>query len=73
MFTGASAHYAIATVGIIISFGTPVMEFVPFSANLAGAALTAFGLALVAHDGVFGLIAFILAAIAGGLVLYAVF
>jgi hypothetical protein len=36
------------------------MEFVPFSANFARAALLAFGLALVAHDGLFGPLAFIL-------------
>lgn len=34
------------------------MEVVPCSANLAGAALTAFGLALIAHDGLLALIAF---------------
>jgi hypothetical protein len=71
--TGATAHYVIAAVGIIIAVGTPVMEFIPFTANLAGAALTAFGLAMVAHDGLFGLIAFVLSAMAAGLVLYVLF
>ena len=33
------------------------MEFVPFSATGAGAALTAFGLALIARDGLVTLIA----------------
>lgn len=33
------------------SLAMPPMELIPFSANAAGAALTLFGLALVAHDG----------------------
>jgi hypothetical protein len=35
----------------------PVMEVIPFSASGAGAALTAFGLALIAHDGLTALFA----------------
>ena len=68
--TGPAAHYAIAVMGIIIAAGTPLMELVPFSANFAGAALAAFGLALVAHDGLFSLIAFILSAVTVGFVVY---
>jgi hypothetical protein len=47
-----------------VALAMPVMEVVPFSANLAGIALTAFGLAVIAHDGLLALIAF--AATAGG-------
>ena len=47
----------------------PVMEVVPFSANLAGIALTAFGLAVIAHDGLLALVAF--AATAAGVVVIA--
>ena len=30
---------------------TPILEFVPFSANLAGASIVAFSVALLAKDG----------------------
>jgi hypothetical protein len=48
----------------------PAMELVPFSANGAGAALTAFGLSLIAHDGLLALLAFVFTAMTFGLVLY---
>ena len=54
---------------IVVALAMPVMEVVPFSANLAGIALTAFGLAVIAHDGLLALIAF--AATAAGVVVIA--
>jgi len=51
----------IAVACILIAATTPVLEFVPFSANLAGAAITAFALALLARDGLFAAIAITLA------------
>jgi hypothetical protein len=48
----------ILAVCILTSCATPFMELVPFSANVAGAALTAFGLALIANDGVFALVGY---------------
>ena len=51
---------------IVVALAMPVMEVVPFSANLAGIALTAFGLAVIAHDGLLALVAF--AATAAGVV-----
>lgn len=45
------AKYAIAIVCLGVAASMPVMEVVPFSANAAGVALTAFGLALIARDG----------------------
>ncbi|MEX1214484.1 exopolysaccharide biosynthesis protein [Saccharospirillum sp.] len=53
------ANYAIAVVCLIIAAAMPLMEVVPFSANGAGIGLTAFGLALIARDGLLSLIAFI--------------
>ena len=47
----------IALLCLGIALIMPSMELVPFSANLAGAALTAFGLALLARDGLLALIA----------------
>lgn len=57
-FAGGKANYSVAVFCLIIAIAMPVMEVIPFSANLAGAALTAFGLALVAHDGVLAIIAY---------------
>lgn len=52
-----AAVYVIATVCILIAAATPIMEFVPFSANLAGIAISALGLALFAEDGYIALAA----------------
>lgn len=49
---------AIAIACIAIAVVMPPMEFIPFSANIAGIALTAFSLALLAGDGLLGLMAF---------------
>lgn len=59
------ASYAIALVSIAVALLTPVMEFVPFSANGAGIIWTAFGLALIARDGLLSLVAF---TVMGGLI-----
>lgn len=55
----------IAVACILVASATPIMEVIPFSANLAGVAITALGLALLAEDGVIALvaIAFCIAAI----------
>ena len=67
--TTDAAVKMIAVGCIVVALAMPVMEVVPFSANLAGIALTAFGLAVIAHDGLLALIAF--AATAGGVVVIA--
>ncbi len=59
VLTNGPAKAGIAAVCIVIAGAMPVMEVVPFSANLAGAALAAFGLALVAGDGLISLLAFL--------------
>ena len=58
--THRSGEYWIAVTCMAIAAVIPAMEFVPVSANLAGAALTAFGLALIADDGLIARLAFIL-------------
>ena len=55
--TSAAGQYVIAALCCVIALLTPVMEIVPLSANVAGAALTAFGLSLMAHDGLLALLA----------------
>ena len=69
-FTHHTAIYVIALVCVGIAAAMPAMEVIPFSANVAGAALTAFGLALIAHDGLLALLAFVFTAITFGLVIY---
>ena len=53
---GAMSH-VVAFLCLLVALVMPVMEVVPFSANLAGAALTGFGLALIARDGLLAIIA----------------
>jgi hypothetical protein len=43
--------YLIGFSAMLVALTMPMLEFIPFSATLAGAALTAFGLALIARDG----------------------
>ncbi len=62
--------YAIALVCVVIAAATPPMEFVPFTANGAGIALTAFGLALIARDGLMALLALAFTAATLGAVVY---
>jgi hypothetical protein len=70
MFIGGVSRYAIAIICTMIAAGLPVMELVPFSSSGAGAALTAFGLGLIANDGLLALLAFAFTAITAGLVVY---
>src|SRR5690606_19204599 len=49
--------YVIAITCIVVAAATPIMELIPFSATFAGIAITAFGLALIARDGVIALVA----------------
>jgi len=51
------AQHGIGLLGLFVGATMPALDFIPFSANLAGAALTAFGLALIAYDGLLALIA----------------
>lgn len=70
MLTDKAGLYIVAIVCVAIALAMPPMELVPFSANGAGGALTAFGLALIARDGVIALIALILTALTFGFVAY---
>lgn len=67
------ATYIIAAVCVAIAAVMPAMEIIPFSANVAGIALTAFGLSLITHDGFMALLAFIFSASTFGLVVYNLF
>jgi hypothetical protein len=69
--TGRSGTYAIASACLLIASALPASELIPLTANGLGAALTAYGLALVAGDGLMALIAFAFTAITFGLALFA--
>ncbi len=58
LVTGVGAQ-AIAFVCGLIAVTMPPMELIPFSANGAGLALVAFGLGLIARDGLMALLAFV--------------
>lgn len=57
----------LAAACLLVGAIMPALEFIPFSATVAGLVLTLLGLALVARDGLLALIALTL--MAGGLVL----
>ena len=61
---------ATALLCIIIAAALPPMELIPFSANAAGIALTALGLALIANDGAIALGATVVSVGTIGFVLY---
>jgi hypothetical protein len=42
---------------LLVALTTPLLEFIPFSANVAGFALTCFAVALLARDGLLALLA----------------
>ena len=54
-----SGQYVIAIICMAVAAAMPLMEIIPFSANGAGIALMAFGLAIVARDGLLALIAIV--------------
>lgn len=52
------SQVVIALVCLVLAALMPIMELMPFSSSVAGFALCAFGLALVAHDGLMVLLAY---------------
>jgi hypothetical protein len=71
VFVTGPGEYTIAAVALAIALFTPAMEVVPFSANGAGAVLTAFGLALIARDGAVAAAAIALAGLTAAAVVFA--
>lgn len=72
-FTGGTGAYVIAAICVVIALGLPPMEFVPFTATGAGIALTLFGLALVANDGLVAVLGAVLMVVAYGVVIWQMF
>lgn len=73
MFIRTAGVHVIAAACVLIGAAMPVMELVPFSANGAGAALTAFGLAIIFRDGLLAVIALVLTLGTFGFVGYSLF
>lgn len=67
--TGYVGFRAAALACLLLAFAMPLMEFVPFTANGAGLALTLFGLGLVARDGIVLALGFLVTAAIFALVL----
>lgn len=70
LFIEGFSIYLVAAVCILIAAAMPIMELVPLSAHGAGLALSAFGLSLIARDGLLALLAFVVTAASFGLVIY---
>lgn len=62
--TGKVGRRVIAVVSVVVAAGVPLMEVIPFSANVAGVLLSGFGLALISSD---GLLALVTVAVAGAI------
>lgn len=56
LIEGRAARGVAAVCLVLAMMMLPMMELVPFTANLAGIVLCAFGLALIARDGLFALV-----------------
>lgn len=63
MLTGPWAIYAAAVIIIFLALLMIPLELVPFAVGVPGAAITLYGLAIMARDGVLMLIGYVLAAI----------
>jgi hypothetical protein len=59
-FTKGAGYYALAVMILIVACVTPVLELVPLGGIPPNAALVAFALAIIAHDGLWALTAFVL-------------
>lgn len=70
IFVQGPGLYLIGFACTIVALVMPIMEVIPFSANGAGAALSAFGLSLITRDGFLALIALLFTGISIGVVVY---
>lgn len=65
--------YLIAVACLFIAVTMPPMEVLPFAASIAGAAIAAFGLSLMARDGVMAIVALVFSGTLAAVVLVALF
>jgi hypothetical protein len=71
--THKSGLIVIAALCTINALFMPAMEFLPFAATVVGAALTAFGLSVITHDGLLALVALAFTATTAGMVVHYLF
>jgi len=69
--TRAPWSQVLAGICLLVALVMPVMEVVPFSANIAGIILAASGLSLIARDGLMALVALVVTVLGLGLAAYA--
>ncbi len=62
VLTGPKATYAIAVACTVMALALPMTEFVPLSTNALSLGLVAYGISLVASDGLMALIGFAISA-----------
>ena len=70
VLTKGVMQFIIAGICVATAAVMPVMEFIPFSANIAGIILTVFGLALLANDGLLVALAISALVAAGTLIFF---
>lgn len=68
--TQGAMQYVSAAFCLCVAAVMPALEFIPFSANAAGATLTLFGLSFIARDGLMALIAILFSSLAFGFALF---
>lgn len=73
IFMGRAGIYLIAITSTAIALVTPLLQVIPFTTNITGLAITAFGLGMISHDGLWVLFALILTAGTFGLMIYSFF
>jgi len=71
IFAGPKANYGVAAVCTLLAIVSPVTELVPLSGMGVGAAIVAFGVSLIARDGLMALIGFGISAVTVTLALVA--
>jgi len=62
VLTGPKATYAIAAACTVMALALPLTELVPLSTNLLSLGLVAYGISLVANDGLMALVGFVISA-----------
>jgi hypothetical protein len=66
-------RYIIALICLLVAAAMPFLELIPFSSSAAGVALSAFGLALVSHDGALALLAYLVTGVTAWLLIVGLF
>ncbi|WP_197911759.1 exopolysaccharide biosynthesis protein [Kineobactrum salinum] len=66
-------RYMIALTCLLIAGAMPFLELIPFSSSAAGATLSAFGLALVSHDGALAALAYLVTGLTAWLLIAGLF